>query len=75
MTTSVPSIDFGLMELGSRAQISLSLTNITHLKASWALKGPKDHKNLQVMTSHTMMPLRLRDAVCGCVWTPNDDVR
>ncbi|CAF87800.1 unnamed protein product, partial [Tetraodon nigroviridis] len=38
VTPSVPSVDFGLMELGGRAQTSLSFINITHLKANWALK-------------------------------------
>lgn len=55
VTPSVPSVDFGLMELGSRAQTSLSLTNMTNLKAYWALTGPKNHNDLQVMNFHTSL--------------------
>lgn len=59
MTPSVPTIDFGLTELGGKAQTSLSLTNITHLKATWALKERKGHKDSQVMNLHTMKPFQL----------------
>eukprot|EP00066_Takifugu_rubripes_P016980 XP_011606246.1 PREDICTED: deleted in lung and esophageal cancer protein 1 [Takifugu rubripes] len=45
VTPSIPSIDFGLMELGRRAQTSLILTNITPLKATWALKEREGHKD------------------------------
>lgn len=51
MTLSVPSVDFGLMKLGERAQTSLLLTNITQLEASWTLTERQDHKDTQVLSS------------------------
>lgn len=59
MTPSVPSMDFGLMELGGQAQTSLTLTNITPLKATWALKEREGNKDSQVMNLQTVMPLHL----------------
>lgn len=41
------------MELGGRAQNSLILTNITPLKATWALKEREGHKDSPVMNLHT----------------------
>lgn len=56
MTPSIPSIDFGLMELGGRAQTSLILTNITPLKATWALKEREGHKDSPVMNLQPISP-------------------
>lgn len=50
MTLGVPSVDFGLVKLGERAQTSLLLTNITQLEASWTLKERQDHKDTQVLS-------------------------
>lgn len=54
MTLSVPSVDFGLMELGRRTQTSLLLTNITQLEASWTLTEIQEHKDSQVEYSKQM---------------------
>lgn len=53
VTPSVPSVDFGLVELGGRAQTSLTLTNMTHLKATWALKEREDPQDSQVLNLQT----------------------
>lgn len=50
MTLGVPSVDFGHMRLGDRAQTSLVLKNITQLEASWTLKERQDHKDTLVLS-------------------------
>lgn len=57
MTLGVPSVDFGLIRLGDRAQTSLVLTNITQLEASWTLKERQDHKDTQVLSRRRLKNL------------------
>lgn len=51
VTLNVPSVDFGLMKLGTRKRTSLLLTNITQLEASWTLEESQDVEDSQVLSS------------------------
>ncbi|XP_075906627.1 deleted in lung and esophageal cancer protein 1 isoform X2 [Nelusetta ayraudi] len=48
VTLNVPSVDFGLMKLGTRKRTSLLLTNITQLEASWTLEESQDVEDSQI---------------------------
>ncbi|XP_058478852.1 deleted in lung and esophageal cancer protein 1 [Solea solea] len=49
VTVSVPSVDFGLVELGDQTQTSLLLTNTTQLEASWTMEEvPPDQRDVQI---------------------------
>ena len=52
MTVGVPSVDFGLMELGEQTQTSLLLTNTSQLEASWTIEGSQhDQQEAQVQSA------------------------